>query len=89
MIVSGIFSNALPWRLVLLPALAFDGLGGRGELTMLFAPFGSLGLRIKLSLSLSLDSEFDFFKPLNTLKNSIALKTCEYEPPALSAKLGD
>ena len=42
---------------------------------MLFAPFESLDLRAELSLSLnpSLESEFDFFKPLNTLKNSIAL----------------
>ena len=72
---SVIFSQALTWRLLLLLALPLVGLGGRGEVTIVFPPFFILDLRVKLSLSLrqSLESEFDFLIPLNLLNISIVL----------------
>ena len=57
------------------PPRPLPGLGGNGESTELFLPpTPLLDLRTKLSLSPSLVSELDFFKPLNTLKNSIVSK---------------
>ena len=69
---SGIFSIILPTAAEGL-LLTLVGRGGRGEFWMLFVPQNVLDLRPKLSLSPSLVSEFDFFKPLNTFNISIVL----------------
>ena len=63
------FSHCIPF--VLVPTLLLFGRGGRGE-SGVFLSFDFLA-KLSLSLSPSLESEFDFLNPLNTLSNSIVL----------------
>ena len=64
---SHILSQAFSWRLVFILSMSLHGLGGRGELTTDFVADCCLDLRVKFSLSLShsLESEFDFGIPLH------------------------